>query len=114
MPYRARTFGGNPLYGILNDHWQNFVAVYEERFEQTCGALRRTATRGFCPSCQARQSEEWARWFAEELSESVHHRQIVFTIPKILRAYFLHDRALLTELARAAHRAVSRFVESTC
>jgi ribosomal protein S27E len=150
VSYRARIFGNNPLYGILNDHWQNFAAAYEERFEQTCGGLRRTATRvvnrfldcgnpmngfarikcsgcgserllhfscktrGFCPSCQARHSEEWARWIADELSEPVHHRQIVFTIPKILRAYFHYDRKLLTELSRAAHRAVSRFVESTC
>ena len=148
VAYRARIFGDNPLHKIFNDHWQNFVGAYEERFQQTCGALRGTAkrvvkrfldcgnpmngfarikcstcgaerllhfsckTRGFCPSCQARQSEEWAGWFADELSESVFHRQMVFTIPKILRAYFHYDRKLLTDLSRAAHRAVSRFGET--
>jgi len=147
--YRACIFGDNPLYKIFNDHWQNFVGAYEERFQHACGALRGTAkrvvsrfldcgnpmngfapikcstcgaerllhfnckTRGFCPSCQARRSEEWARWFADKLSEPVFHRQMVFTMPKILRAYFHYDRKLLTELSRAAHRAVSRFVEMT-
>jgi hypothetical protein len=38
---------------------------------------------------------------------------MVFTIPQILRPYFLYDRKLLTELSRAPHRAVSRFVEMT-
>jgi hypothetical protein len=56
-------------------------------------------------------AEEWAGWFADELSEPVFHRQMVFTIPKILRPYFLYDRKLLTELSMVAHRAVSRFIE---
>jgi hypothetical protein len=83
----------------------------------SCGAERllhfSCKTRGCCPSCQARMAEEWARWFADELSEPVFHRQMVFTVPKILRPCFLYDRKLLTELSRAAHRAVSRFVDMT-
>ena len=80
-----------------------------------CGAERllhfSCKTRGFCPSCQARRSEEWSRWFAGSLAASVAHNQIVFTIPKVLRAYFRYDRALLSDLSRAAYRAVALFVE---
>jgi len=45
VAYRVRIFGDNPLYKILSDHWQNFVGVYEERFQRACGALRGTAKR---------------------------------------------------------------------
>jgi ribosomal protein S27E len=82
-----------------------------------CGAERllhfSCKTRGFCPSCQARRSEEWSRWFAETLSAPVPHHQIVFTIPKMLRAYFRYDRTLMSDLSRAAYRAVAQFVEAS-
>lgn len=82
---------------------------------ESCGAEKllhfSCKTRGFCPSCQARRAEEWARWFAGDLSEPVPHHQIVFTIPKMLRAYFRYDRKLMNGLSRAAHRAVATFME---
>jgi len=42
-------------------------------------------TRGFCPSCHAKRLEEWAEWMREELVLNVPHRQVVFTIPRMLR-----------------------------
>ena len=42
----------------------------------------------------------------EEVVEPVGHAQWVFTIPKILRAYFLRNRELLGDLSRAAWQTV--------
>src|SRR4030042_1529550 len=41
-------------------------------------------TRGFCPSCQAKRVEIWGDWVRERLLWDVPHRQVVFTIPKML------------------------------
>jgi len=41
-------------------------------------------TRGFCPSCHAKRIEEWGEWMRETLLWDVPHRQVVFTIPKML------------------------------
>jgi hypothetical protein len=84
---------------------------------ESCGAEKllyfSCKTRGFCPSCQARRAEEWAMWFADNLSEPANHHQIVFTIPKMLRSYFRFNRKLMTDLSRAANRAVVRFIQQT-
>jgi hypothetical protein len=51
-------------------------------------------TRGFCPSCHAKRLEEWDEWMREELLLDVSHRQVVFTIPKMLRIFFCYNRRL--------------------
>jgi len=58
--------------------------------------------RGLCPSCGAKRAAELAAFLADEVVEDVGHAQRVFTIPKMLRVYFLHHRELLGELSRAA------------
>jgi len=45
-------------------------------------------TRGFCPSCHSKRREEWGEWMREELLLDVPHRQVVFTVPKMLRLFF--------------------------
>jgi len=52
-------------------------------------------TRGFCPSCHAKRREEWGEWMREELLLEVPHRQVVFTVPKMLRLFFRYKRKLL-------------------
>jgi hypothetical protein len=37
---RLRGFGSSVVYQVFADHWQNFLAVYEERFQRVCGRLR--------------------------------------------------------------------------
>jgi len=59
-------------------------------------------TRGFCPSCHSKRWEEWGEWMREKLLLDVPHRQVVFTVPKILRIFFRYKRRLLGELCRAA------------
>jgi hypothetical protein len=51
--------------------------------------------RHFCPSCHARRLAEWSLWLDERLLARVPHRQVVLTLPKRLRGYFLHDRRRL-------------------
>ena len=66
-------------------------------------------TRGFCPSCQAKRVEIWGEWMRDRLLWDVPHRQVVFTIPKMLRIFFKYNRRLLGNLCRAALRALNRY-----
>ena len=68
--------------------------------------------RGFCPSCQARRLAEWSLWLDEHLLAPVAHRQVVLTLPKRLRAYFLHDRRRLGPLSRVAARTLRDYVQA--
>ena len=63
-------------------------------------------TRELCPSCAAKRSAATAALLAEEVFEEVGHAQWVFVMPKMLRPYFLHHRALLGGLAQAAWETV--------
>jgi len=68
-------------------------------------------TRGFCPSCHAKRLEEWGEWMREELLLDVPHRQVVFTIPKMLRIFFRYNRRLLGGLCLSALRSLTRYFE---
>jgi ribosomal protein S27E len=68
-------------------------------------------TRGFCPSCHAKRLEEWGEWMRETLLLDVPHRQVVFTIPKMLRIFFKYNRRLLGDLCRLALRSLTCYFE---
>ena len=68
-------------------------------------------TRGFSPSCHAKRLEEWGEWMRETLLLDVPHRQVVFTIPKLLRVFFKFKRRLLEDLCRCALRSLTRYFE---
>ena len=68
-------------------------------------------TRGFCPSCHAKRLEEWGEWVRETLLFDVPHRQVVFTIPRMLRIFFKYNRKLLGELCLCALRTLIRYFE---
>ena len=55
-------------------------------------------TRYFCPSCQAKRVAAFVEWITGEILQEVPHRQLVWTIPKVLRPTFRRDRKLLGEL----------------
>ncbi|NIR60511.1 MAG: transposase [Gammaproteobacteria bacterium] len=69
--------------------------------------------RQFCPSCHARRLAEWSLWLDEELLAPVAHRQVVLTVPKRLRAYFIHDRRRLGMLSRIATRTLRAYVQAS-
>jgi hypothetical protein len=84
-----------------------------------CGTCRaeflvafRCKGRHFCPSCHARRLAEWSLWLDERLLAPVAHRQVVLTLPKRLRAYFLHDRRRLGLLSRVASRTLRDYAQA--
>ena len=66
-----------------------------------------------CPSCHAKRLEVGADWLHHELLFAVPHRQYVYTVPKRLRPFFVHDRRLLGQLSRVAYRTLRDFMRAT-
>jgi hypothetical protein len=56
---------------------------------------------------------EFGEWVCGEVLKRVPHRHFVFSLPKILRRYFLYDRSLLSELSRCAWEALRAFFRET-
>jgi len=65
--------------------------------------------RQFCPSCHQKRVVEFGEWLSEEVLKAVPHRHFTFSIPKILRRYFLYDRKLLANLSRCGWEALKAF-----
>jgi hypothetical protein len=95
---------GNPRCGFARIHCPACRAEHLLTF--SC------KTRGFCPSCQAKRIEMWGEWVRDRLLIDVPHRQVVFTIPKMLRIFFKFKRRLLSDLCRAALRTLNRYFEA--
>ena len=62
--------------------------------------------RALCPSCGAKRAAVFSELLQHEILADVPHAQWVFSIPKMLRPYFLHHRELLGDLARLAFETV--------
>lgn len=69
-------------------------------------------TRSFCPSCAAKRAAIFGARLAEEIVAEVGHAQWVFTVPKMLRPYFLHHRELLGRLSQAAWKTAAEMVDA--
>jgi hypothetical protein len=54
---------------------------------------------------------EFGQRLCSQVLREVHHRHIVFSIPKILRRYFLYDRDLLSDLSRCAWESLKLFLQ---
>jgi hypothetical protein len=71
-----------------------------------CGHERLLAftckTRHFCPACHQRRVRSTSEWIAGSVCHQVPHRQVVFTIPKVLRGIFRKRRLLLSLLFQSA------------
>ena len=67
--------------------------------------------RHFCPSCHQKRVVEFGEWLCEEVLKAVPHRHFVFSIPKILRRYFLYDRKLLSDLSRCGWETLKEFFQ---
>ncbi|MBM3465170.1 MAG: IS91 family transposase, partial [Armatimonadetes bacterium] len=55
-----------------------------------------------------RRSLDFAEFVNEEVLEQVPYRHVVTTVPKVLRRYFLRDRALLRELGHCVWKTLCR------
>jgi hypothetical protein len=55
---------------------------------------------------------EFGEWLCEEVLKAVPHRHFVFSIPKMLRRYFLYDRKLLSDLSRCGWESLKDFFKA--
>ena len=67
--------------------------------------------RHFCPSCHQKRVVEFGEWLCMDVLKKIPHRHFVFSIPKILRRYFLYDRKLLADLSRCAWESLKIFLQ---
>jgi len=54
---------------------------------------------------------EFGEWLCMDVLKKVPHRHFIFSIPKILRRYFLYDRKLLAGLSRCAWESLKVFIQ---
>ena len=101
-----------PLRGVVSravDHFLRCGLLHFGFARLRCEGCRRSRylayscrTRQFCPSCAAKRVAEFTDWVCSQVLEPVSHRQVVFTIPKVLRPVFRKNRKLLGRLCRCA------------
>ena len=81
---------------------------------EACGAERLLTLsckqRGICPSCDAKRAAAFAAFLKDELLENVGHCLWTFTLPKMLRPYFMRQRELLGDLARLAYETIKELM----
>jgi hypothetical protein len=66
--------------------------------------------RGVCPSCDAKRAAAFAAFVKDELVENVGHSLWTFTLPKMLRPYFMRNRELLADLASLAYETIKQLM----
>ena len=66
--------------------------------------------RHFCPSCHQKRVVVFGEEMCENVLKYVPHRQWVFSIPKILRIYFMFDRSLLSRLSLCAWTVLRQYL----
>ncbi len=67
-------------------------------------------TRGFCPSCGAKRAAAFAAFLVDEVLEQVGHAMWTFSLPKMIRPYFIHHPELRSKLCRAAYETVQEMM----
>ncbi len=136
--YRPRRPQDSDYYHCVEDYFEPFMQIYDDRFSRDygfwrpyiekviyryldCGDLHQgfarvrcndcgheyllsfsCKRRHFCPSCHQKRVVEFGEWLCMDVLMKIPHRHFVFSIPKILRRYFLYDRKLLAALSRSA------------
>jgi hypothetical protein len=94
--------------GILHNGFAR-VKCKDCKHEYLLVPLQRDKRRQFCPSCHQKRVVEFGEWLCEEVLKAVPHRHFTFSIPKILRRYFLYDRKLLANLSRCGWESLKAF-----
>jgi hypothetical protein len=109
-------------------YWRGFVDVVVARYLDcgvpeagfarlkcdSCGAEKLLTLsckqRGICPSCDAKRAAAFAAFLKDELLRNVGHCLWTFTLPKMLRVYFMRQRELLGDLARLAYETIKELM----
>ena len=68
--------------------------------------------RGLCPSCEAKRAELFCRHVGGRVVAPVPHRQIVLSIPRVLRPPLQRHPRLLRELARCGAQAIEDVIRA--
>ena len=146
--YRPRDPRNTALYKLIEDYFEDFCDIYEQRYETKAGPLRAIVneviekyldcgllhngfcrvyckdckheflvaysckSRYFCPSCHQKRVLLWSDWVLEDLLDDVSHRQLVFTIPRVLRNAFHRNRDLLGKLSSCAAETVKEVIRT--
>ena len=110
-------------YGPWRPHWRRVLAGFLACGDLACGFARVrcpdcrlehlvpfSCKRKLCPSCEARRRAEWSAHVVEEVLPDLTFRQLVFTVPRVLRGGFMRERWLLGELVRTAYDVTRRFL----
>ena len=97
-------------FQACGDFEGGFARVYCDACRSDYLVAFSCSRRVFCPSCAAKRAAIFGALLREEILEEVGHAQWVFTIPKLLRPYFLHHRELLGKLSRAAWETVHELI----
>ena len=63
----------------------------------------------FCPSCSQKRTLLFSEYMHERLLLNLPHRQFVWTVPRILRPYFRHNRRLFSEISRLIFVIIQNF-----
>jgi hypothetical protein len=111
-------------YGFWRGYWDKAIASYldcglfESGFARVvCPRCRfeflvafSCKARGLCPSCGAKRAALFSALLQQKILADPPHPQWVFSIPKMLRPYFLYHRELLEELARLTYETVRQMM----
>ncbi len=97
-------------FQACGDFEGGFARVYCDECRSDYLVAFSCSRRVFCPSCAAKRAAVFGALLHEEILEDVGHAQWVFTIPKLLRPYFLHHRELLGKLSQAAWETVHELI----
>jgi hypothetical protein len=109
---RWRGFVDAVVYAFLDcgDLEQGFARVFCDTCKREYLLAFSCSRRGFCPSCAAKRGVIFGAFLREEVVEEVGHCLWTFTVPKLLRPYFLHRRKLLGKLCHAAWETVAELI----
>ena len=109
---RWRGFVDSVVYAFLDcgglEH--GFARVFCDACKSEYLVAFSCSRRGFCPSCAAKRGVIFGAFLREEVVEEVGHCLWTFTVPKLLRPYFLHRRALLGKLCNVAWETVRELI----
>jgi len=112
-------------YGPWRPHWRRVIDGFLECGDLACGFARvrcpdcgneyllpYSCKRRLCPTCEAKRRVEWADRVVEEVLPDLGYRQLVFTVPRVLRRTFLRERRLLGKLVQTAYGVTKLFLSA--
>lgn len=109
---RWRGFVDEVVYAFADcgDLHRGFARVYCDACQSEYLLAFSCTRRGLCPSCAAKRGAIFGAFLREEVLEEVGHCLWTFTIPKLLRPFYLHRRQLLGSLCRAVWETVAELI----